>query len=82
MGAWIDAVFGGMDLAIFTFMHDLATLMGENAGAEITSFFTHLMNFVSFFDFFIVSIKIIAVYFCDKISYSSTVFFIFNLIRK
>lgn len=49
MGAWIDAVFGGMDLAIFTFMHDLATLMGENAGAEITSFFTHLMNFVSFF---------------------------------
>jgi undecaprenyl-diphosphatase len=49
MGAWIDAVFGGMDLAIFTFMHNLATLMGENAGADITSFFTHLMNFISFF---------------------------------
>ena len=49
MGAFIDTIFKGLDLAVFTFMHNLAVLAGESAGAEITSFFTHLMNFISFF---------------------------------
>ncbi|MBQ9802955.1 MAG: phosphatase PAP2 family protein [Clostridia bacterium] len=49
MAQWIDTVFGSMDLALFTFMHELAVAAGENAGAEITSFLTHFMNFVSFF---------------------------------
>lgn len=49
MAEWIDKIFGGMDLALFTFMHNLAVATGENAGAEITSFLTHLMNFISFF---------------------------------
>ena len=49
MAAWIDAAFHGMDLAVFTFMHSLAVWAGESAGADITSFLTHLMNFISFF---------------------------------
>jgi len=49
MAAWIDTAFRGIDLAVFTFMHSLATWAGESAGADITSFFTHLMNLISFF---------------------------------
>ena len=49
MAQWIDAVFGGLDLALFTFMHNLAIWAGESAGAEITSWLTHFMKFVSFF---------------------------------
>ncbi|MBQ3064381.1 MAG: phosphatase PAP2 family protein [Clostridia bacterium] len=49
MGAWIDTAFRGLDLRIFEIMHRWAVAAGENAGAEITSFLTHLMNFISFF---------------------------------
>ena len=49
MGAWIDTIFGSFDLAVFKAMHAWAMAAGENAGAEITSFLTHLMNFISFF---------------------------------
>ncbi len=49
MAQWIDAVFANLDLALFTFMHDLAVAAGESAGAEITSWLTHFMKFISFF---------------------------------
>ena len=49
MGAWIDSFFKGLDLSVFQVMHSWAITAGENAGAEITSFLTHLMNFISFF---------------------------------
>ncbi len=49
MAAWIDRVCRGMDLSVFEAMHKWAVAAGESAGAEITSFLTHLMNFISFF---------------------------------
>lgn len=49
MAAWIDSVFRSLDLSVFEIMHSWAVAAGENAGAEITSFLTHLMNFISFF---------------------------------
>lgn len=49
MAAWLDAVFGSFDLAMFSAMHEIAVATGESIGAEITSFFTWLMKFISFF---------------------------------
>lgn len=49
MAAWIDAIFKGFDFSIFSFMHSLAVATGESAGAEITSFLTYFMKFISFF---------------------------------
>lgn len=49
MAAWLDAVFGNFDLAMFSAMHEIALATGESIGAEITSFFTWLMKFISFF---------------------------------
>lgn len=49
MAEWIDAVFKSIDLFAFTKMHALAVWAGENAGAEITSWLTHLMKLISFF---------------------------------
>lgn len=49
VATWIDTVFGGLDLSVFTKMHALAVWAGENAGAEITSWLTHFMKFISFF---------------------------------
>ncbi len=49
MAEWIDAVFKNIDLSMFSFMHSLAVATGENAGAEITSWLTHLMKLISFF---------------------------------
>lgn len=49
MAEWLDAVFKNIDLSVFRLMHDLALFAGENAGAEITSFLTHLMHVISFF---------------------------------
>ena len=49
MAQWIDTVFRGLDLSVFKLMHQWAVSAGESAGAEITSFLTHLMNFISFF---------------------------------
>lgn len=49
MGSWLDAVFGSFDLTMFSAMHEIAVATGESIGAEITSFFTWLMKFISFF---------------------------------
>lgn len=49
MAAWLDAVFGSFDLAMFSAMHEIAVATGESIGSEITSFFTWLMKFISFF---------------------------------
>lgn len=49
MAQWLDTVFARFDLALFQAMHAWAVAAGESAGAEITSFLTHLMNFISFF---------------------------------
>lgn len=49
MAGWLDAVFKNIDLSVFSWMHELALFAGENAGAEITSFLTHLMHVISFF---------------------------------
>jgi len=49
MGAWIDTAFRGIDLSVFEIMHRWAVAAGESAGAEITSFLTQLMRFISFF---------------------------------
>ena len=49
MAEWIDAVFKNIDLSMFSFMHSLAVATGESVGAEITSWLTHLMKFISFF---------------------------------
>ena len=49
MAQWIDAVFRSIDLTFFTALHSWAVATGESAGAEITSWLTHLMKFISFF---------------------------------
>lgn len=49
MAQWIDAFFRSFDLGFFNAMHSLAVAAGENAGAEITSFLTYLMHFISLF---------------------------------
>jgi len=49
VASWIDAIFKNIDLAAFSFMHDLAIKAGESAGAEITSWLTYFMKFISFF---------------------------------
>ncbi|MBQ2774113.1 MAG: phosphatase PAP2 family protein [Clostridia bacterium] len=49
MAEWIDAVFKNIDLSMFSFMHGLAVATGESVGAEITSWLTYLMKFISFF---------------------------------
>ncbi len=49
MAEWIDAVFKNIDLSMFSFMHSLAVATGESAGAEITSWLTYFMKFISFF---------------------------------
>lgn len=49
MAQWIDAVFRNVDLAFFTALHGWAVATGESVGAEITSWLTHLMKFISFF---------------------------------
>ena len=46
---WLNTTFYSFDLSIFEAMHRLALAAGESMGAEITSFLTHLMNFISFF---------------------------------
>ena len=49
MAAWIDAIFKNLDLGAFRAMHALALWAGESAGAEITSWLTYFMKFISFF---------------------------------
>lgn len=49
MAQWLDTFFSSFDLGLFTAMHELAVFAGENAGAEISSFLTYLMHFISFF---------------------------------
>ena len=49
MGQWIDTVFKNIDLFAFKEMHALAMWAGESVGAEITSWLTYFMKFISFF---------------------------------
>ena len=49
MAAWIDAIFKNLDLGAFKGMHALAMWAGESVGAEITSWLTYFMKFISFF---------------------------------
>ena len=49
MATWLDTVFKNFDFSIFAFFHSWAVATGESAGAEITSFLTYFMKFISFF---------------------------------
>jgi undecaprenyl-diphosphatase len=47
MAAWLDTVFQGFDMGIFSAMHALAEAAGESIGADVSSLLTHFMHLVS-----------------------------------